>query len=424
MAYGGANEAWIVGAVRTPIGRHGGALATVRPDDLGALALEALMERTGVPPEEVEDVYFGCANQAGEDNRNVARMSLLLAGFPEIVSGATVNRLCGSGLEAVANAARAVMVGEADVYIGGGVESMSRAPWAVAKPERALPTGHTTMYDTTLGWRLVNPKMEKMGHTDSLGMTAENLAQERFHLSAEEQRPEELAGAYDICRERQDRFALHSHHKAVAAMDEKRFREEIVPVTVKGRKAERVVEADEGPRRDTTLEKLGKLKPAFKEDGSVTAGNSSSLNDGAAAVLVVCRQYAEAHDLEPLAKIRSVGVAGVPPRVMGIGPVPATKKALERAGITLGDVGLIELNEAFAAQSLAVLYEWGMDPEDGRINPNGGAIALGHPLGASGARILTTLVHEMRRREDVRYGLATMCIGVGQGIAMVVERVK
>jgi acetyl-CoA acyltransferase len=421
MAYGGANEAWIVGAVRTPIGRHGGALATVRPDDLGALALEALMERTGVPPEEVEDVYFGCANQAGEDNRNVARMSLLLAGFPEIVSGATVNRLCGSGLEAVANAARAVMVGEADVYIGGGVESMSRAPWAVAKPERALPTGHTTMYDTTLGWRLVNPKMEKMGHTDSLGMTAENLAQERFHLSAEEQRPEELAGAYDICRERQDRFALHSHHKAVAAMDEKRFREEIVPVTVKGRKAERVVEADEGPRRDTTLEKLGKLKPAFKEDGSVTAGNSSSLNDGAAAVLVVCRRYAEAHDLEPLAKIRSVGVAGVPPRVMGIGPVPATKKALERAGITLGDVGLIELNEAFAAQSLAVLYEWGMDPEDERINPNGGAIALGHPLGASGARILTTLVHEMRRREDVRYGLATMCIGVGQGIAMVVE---
>jgi 3-oxoadipyl-CoA thiolase len=422
MAYGGANEAWIVGAVRTPIGRHGGALSTVRPDDLGALALEALMERTGVPPEEVEDVYFGCANQAGEDNRNVARMSLLLAGFPEIVSGATVNRLCGSGLEAVANAARAVMVGEADVYIGGGVESMSRAPWAVAKPERALPTGHTTMYDTTLGWRLVNPKMEKMGHTDSLGMTAENLAQERFHLSAEEQRPEELAGAYDICRERQDRFALHSHHKAVAAMDEKRFREEIVPVTVKTRKAERVVEADEGPRRDTTLEKLGKLKPAFKEDGSVTAGNSSSLNDGAAAVLVVCRRYAEAHDLEPLAKIRSVGVAGVPPRVMGIGPVPATKKALERAGITLGDVGLIELNEAFAAQSLAVLYEWGMDPEDGRINPNGGAIALGHPLGASGARILTTLVHEMRRRrEDVRYGLATMCIGVGQGIAMVVE---
>jgi acetyl-CoA acetyltransferase family protein len=421
MAYGGASEAWIVGAVRTPIGRHGGALSTVRPDDLGALALEALMECTGVPPEEVEDVYFGCANQAGEDNRDVARMSLLLAGFPEAVAGATVNRLCGSGLEAVANAARAVMVGEADAYIGGGVESMSRAPWAVPKPERAFPTGHTTMYDTTLGWRFVNPKMEALGHTDSLGVTAENLAEERFRVTAEEQRPEELADAYDISRERQDRFALRSHQKAVAAMDEKRFREEIVPVTVKTRKSETVVEADEGPRRDTTLEKLGKLKPAFKEDGSVTAGNSSSLNDGAAALLVVSRGYAEAHGLEPLAKIRSVGVAGVPPRVMGIGPVPATEKALERAGISLDDVGLVELNEAFAAQSLAVLYEWGLDPEDERLNPNGGAIALGHPLGASGARILTTLVHEMGRRPDVRYGLATMCIGVGQGIAMVVE---
>jgi acetyl-CoA acyltransferase len=421
MAYGGASEAWIVGAVRTPIGRHGGALSTVRPDDLGALALEALMECTGVSPEEVEDVYFGCANQAGEDNRDVARMSLLLAGFPEAVAGATVNRLCGSGLEAVANAARAVMVGEADAYIGGGVESMSRAPWAVPKPERAFPTGHTTMYDTTLGWRFVNPKMEALGHTDSLGVTAENLAEERFRVTAEEQRPEELADAYDISRERQDRFALRSHQKAVAAMDEKRFREEIVPVTVKTRKSETVVEADEGPRRDTTLEKLGKLKPAFKEDGSVTAGNSSSLNDGAAALLVVSRGYAEAHGLEPLAKIRSVGVAGVPPRVMGIGPVPATEKALERAGISLDDVGLVELNEAFAAQSLAVLYEWGLDPEDERLNPNGGAIALGHPLGASGARILTTLVHEMGRRPDVRYGLATMCIGVGQGIAMVVE---
>ena len=422
MAYGGAaREAWIVGAVRTPIGRHGGALATVRPDDLGAAVLEAVMEKTGVAPSEVEDVYFGCANQAGEDNRDVARMSLLLAGFPETVAGATVNRLCGSGLEAVADAARAVMLGEADVYVGGGVESMSRAPYAVPKPEHAFPTGHAKMYDTTLGWRFVNPKMEKMGHTDSLGVTAENLAEERFRVTAEEQRPEELADAYDISRERQDRFALRSHQKAVAAMDEKRFREEIVPVTVKTRKAETVVEADEGPRRDTTLEKLDKLKPAFKEDGSVTAGNSSSLNDGAAAVLVVSRDYAEAHGLEPLAKIRSVGVAGVPPRVMGIGPVPATQKALSRAGISLADVGLIELNEAFAAQSLAVLHEWGMDPEDERLNPNGGAIALGHPLGASGARILTTLVHEMGRRPEVRYGLATMCIGVGQGIAMVVE---
>ena len=415
-------EAWIVGAVRTPIGRHGGALGAVRPDDLGALALEALLERTGLPPEEVEDVYFGCANQAGEDNRNVARMSLLLAGLPETVSGATVNRLCGSGLEAVASAARAVMLGEADVYIGGGVESMSRAPWAVPKPERAFPTGNTTMYDTTLGWRFVNPRMEQMGHTDSLGMTAENLAQERFKVSAEEQKPEELAHTYDISREKQDRFALGSHKKAVAAMDEKRFREEIVPVTVKGRKGDTVVEADEGPRRDTTLEKLAKLRPAFKEGGSVTAGNSSSLNDGAAAVMVVSRDYAEAHGLEPMAKIRSVGVAGVPPRVMGIGPVPATRKALDRAGISLEGIGLIELNEAFAAQSLAVLYEWGMDPDDKRLNPNGGAIALGHPLGASGARILTTLVHEMARRPDVRYGLATMCIGVGQGIAMVVER--
>jgi len=422
MAYGGTNEAWIVGAVRTPIGRHGGSLAAVRPDDLGALVLETLMERTGVPPGEVEDVYFGCANQAGEDNRNVARMSLLLAGFPETVAGATVNRLCGSGLEAVANAARTVMLGEADVYVGGGVESMSRAPYAVPKPERAFSTGHTTMYDTTLGWRFVNPKMETLGHTDSLGVTAENLAEERFEVTAEEQKPEELARTYDISREAQDRFALYSHQKAVAAQDEKRFRQEIVPVTVRGRRSETVVEADEGPRRDTSLEKLAGLKPAFKEGGGVTAGNSSTLNDGAAAVLVVSKGYAEAHGLEPLARIRSIGVAGVPPRVMGIGPVPATEKALGRVGITLEDVGLIELNEAFAAQSLAVLYEWGMDAEDERLNPNGGAIALGHPLGCSGTRLLTTLVHEMGRRPEVRYGLITMCIGVGQGIAMVVER--
>jgi acetyl-CoA acyltransferase len=416
-------EAWIVGAVRTPIGRHGGALSAVRPDDLGAVALAGLVERTGVQPADVEDVYFGCANQAGEDNRNVARMSLLMADYPETVAGATVNRLCGSGLEAVAHAARSVMLGEAEVYVGGGVESMSRAPWAVPKPERAFPTGNVTMYDTTLGWRFVNPKMEEMGYTDSLGMTAENLAQERFLLTPDEDEPEDLAVEYDVSREAQDRFALRSHEKAIAAMDEKRFREEIVPVTVKSRKSETVLEADEGPRRDTSLEKLAKLGPAFQRDGSVTAGNSSSLNDGSAAVLVVSRDYAEAHGLRPMARIRSMGVAGVQPRVMGIGPVPATKKALDRAGITLEDVGLIELNEAFAAQSLAVLHEWGMDPEDGRLNPNGGAIALGHPLGASGARILTTLVHEMQRRDEVRYGLATMCIGVGQGIAMVVERV-
>ena len=424
MAYEGATEAWIVGAVRTPIGKYGGALSPVRPDDLGALVLENLMERTGVPPEEVEDVYMGCGNQAGEDNRDVARMSLLLAGFPVEVAGATVNRLCGSGLEAVASAARAIMLGEADVYVGGGVESMSRAPWAMSKPERAFPRGGVTMQDTSLGWRFVNPKMEEMGHTDSLGETAENLVDERYAAASEEERPEGLADDYDISRETQDRFALRSHQKAVRAIDEKRMREEIVPVTVKKRKDEELVEADEGPRRDTTLEQLAKLKPAFKEGGSVTAGNSSSLNDGAAAVLVVSREYAEAHGLEPMAKIRSMGTAGVPPRVMGIGPVPSTKKALERAGVSLDDVGLIELNEAYAAQSLAVLYEWGMDPEDERLNPNGGAIAIGHPIGCSGARILTTLVHEMGRRDDVDLGLATMCIGVGQGIAMVVEKVE
>ena len=421
MAYGGTNEAWIVGAVRTPVGKHGGALSPVRPDDLGALALEALMERTGVPPQEIEDVYLGCANQAGEDNRDVARMALLLAGFPETVGGTTINRLCGSGLDAVASASRAIMLGEAHAYIGGGVESMSRAPFALPKSERAFPTGHTTFYDTTLGWRFVNPKMEELGHTDSLGMTAENLAQERYEVTPEENEPERVAEDYRVSREEQDRFALRSHQKAIEAMDEKRFREEIVPVPVKTRKGETLVEADEGPRRDTTLEKLSKLKPAFKGGGSVTAGNSSSLNDGAAAVLVVSREYAESHGLKPLAKVRSIGVAGVPPRVMGIGPVPATKKALRRAGISLDDVGLLELNEAFAAQVLACLHEWGMDPEDERLNPNGGAIALGHPLGASGARILSTLVHELGRRPEVQFGLATMCIGVGQGIAMVVE---
>ncbi len=422
MSSRGATEAWIVGAVRTPVGKHGGSLSTVRPDDLAALTLEALMEKTGVPPEEVEDVYMGCANQAGEDNRDVARMALLLAGFPQHVGGTTINRLCGSGLDAVANAARAVMLGEADVYVGAGVESMSRAPFAMPKPERAFPTGHTKMYDTTLGWRFVNPRMEALLHTDSLGITAENLAQERYQITPDEDRPEGLAREYDLSREAQDRFALRSHQKAVAATDEKRFREEIIPVPVKTRKSETIVEADEGPRRDASLERMAKLKPAFKEGGTVTAGNSSSLNDGAAATLVVSPDFARAHGLEPLAKIRSMATAGVPPRVMGIGPVPATSKALERAGISLDDVGLVEVNEAFAAQVLAVVHEWGMDAEDERLNPNGGAIALGHPLGASGTRILTTLVHEMQRRPDVEYGLATMCIGVGQGIAMVVEK--
>jgi acetyl-CoA acetyltransferase family protein len=397
-------------------------LSSVRPDDLGALVLVELMERTGVPPEEVEDVYMGCANQAGEDNRDVARMSALLAGFPVEVGGTTVNRLCGSGLDAVAGAARAIMLGEAHVYVGAGVESMSRAPWAMPKPEGGFPTGHTTMYDTTLGWRFVNPRMEALGHTDSLGQTAENLAQERHQVTPDENAPDKVARDYRVSREEQDRFALQSHQKALQAIDDKRFWEETVPVPVKTRKAETLLEVDEGPRRDTSLEELARLKPAFVEGGSVTAGNSSSLNDGAAAVLLVSADFARAYDLEPLARIRSLATAGVPPRVMGIGPVPATTKALERAGASLNDVGLVELNEAFAAQILAVLYEWGMDPDDERLNPNGGAIALGHPLGCSGVRILTTLLHEMKRRPEVELGLATMCIGVGQGIAMVVER--
>ncbi|WP_038046486.1 thiolase family protein [Thermus caliditerrae] len=398
-------EAWIVQALRTPIGKHGGALASVRPDDLLAHVLSALMERSRVPKEEVEDVYAGCANQAGEDNRNVARMALLLAGFPVEVAGCTVNRLCGSGLEAVAQAARAIWAGEGQVYIGSGVESMSRAPFVVPKAERPFPTGNQVMYDTTLGWRLVNPRMQALYGTESMGETAENLAE-----------------MYRIPREEQDRFALLSHQKALRAWDEGRFQEEVVPVPVKRGKEEALVAVDEGPRRDTSLERLAQLRPVFREGGTVTAGNSSPLNDGAAAVLLVSDGYARAHGLTPLARVRSIAVAGVPPRIMGIGPVPATKKALERAGLTLRDIGLIELNEAFAAQSLAVLREWGLDMEDPRLNPNGGAIALGHPLGASGARILTTLVHEMRRR-DVQFGLATMCIGVGQGIAVVVERV-
>jgi 3-oxoadipyl-CoA thiolase len=415
-------EAWIIEAVRTPIGRHGGALSMVRPDDLAALTLRALMERAGVPPSEVEDVYMGCANQAGEDNRDVARMALLLAGFPVEVGGTTVNRLCGSGLDAVASAARAIMLSEAHVYIGAGVESMSRAPWALPKAERAFATGHVTAYDTTLGWRFVNPRMEALGHTDALGVTAENLAQAQHLLTPDENDPEGLAARYAIDRADQDRFALASHQKAVRAADEGRFADEIVPVPIAARKGEALVSADEGPRRDTSLEQLAALRPAFKPGGSVTAGNSSSLNDGAAALLLTSRSYALAHGLRPLAKVRSMAVAGVAPRVMGIGPLPATEKALQRAGLALADIDLIELNEAFAAQSLAVLRGWGIADDDPRVNPNGGAIALGHPLGCSGARILTTLLHELRRSPDAQFGLATMCIGVGQGIAMVVER--
>ncbi len=393
-------EAWIIDAVRTPIGRVGGQLAGIRPDDLAAIPLRALLTRTGVPAAEVEDVLLGCANQGGEDSRNVARMAALLAGYPETVPGVTVNRLCASGLEAVAQAARAVAAGDGDVFVAGGVESMSRAPLAMSRPERAFPRGNVTLHDTALGWRWTNPRLQAMGHTDSLGQTAENLAVEG-----------------NIGREAQDRFALASHRKAVAAQDAGAFAGELVPVETRAG----TVTADECPRRDTTVERLARLEPAFARGGTVTAGNSSPLNDGAAALLVTSDRWARAHGLAPLARIRASAVAGVPPRTMGIGPVPATRKALARCRASLGDLGVVELNEAFAAQSLAVLAGWGLDPEDPRVNPDGGAIALGHPLGCSGARILTTLVHSLRRRGQA-LGLATMCIGVGQGIAMVVER--
>ncbi|MDO8185576.1 thiolase family protein [Conexibacter sp. JD483] len=405
------NEAWIVAAARTPIGKLGGELAAVRPDDLAATVVAAVVERAGIAAETIEDVVLGCANQAGEDNRDVARMAGLLAGLPETVGGTTINRLCGSGLDAVSYAARALMVGDGDAFVAGGVESMSRAPWAVAKPAKGYATGPNTMEDTSLGWRFTNPRMDALGHTDALGVTAENLVAEK---------PE------TITRAAQDQFALASHQKALAAQAGDRFARELVPVTVKERKGERVVASDEGPRADSSLATLSKLKPAFVKDGSgtVTAGNSSSLNDGAAALVMVSPQYAREHGLQPLAKIRALATAGVAPRVMGIGPVPATAKALDRAGITLNDLDLIELNEAFAAQSLAVLDAWGVPFDDARVNVNGGAIALGHPLGCSGARLLTTLVHELRRRDDATLGLATMCIGVGQGIAVVVERMS
>jgi acetyl-CoA acyltransferase len=417
----GLQDVVVVDAVRTPIGRYGGALSRVRADDLGAHVLKALMERNNVPLEDVEEVVMGCANQAGEDNRNVARMASLLAGLPVEVAGSTVNRLCGSGLDAIASAARQIMVGDGKVHIGAGVESMSRAPLAMSKPERAFATGHQTVFDTTLGWRFVNARMEALGHTDPLGQTAENLAVERHRVEGAAA-SEQLTAVYDVSREAQDQFALRSHQKALAALDEGRFDAEVVPVTVAARDGEALVEKDEGPRRDTSLESLARLRPAFTANGTVTAGNSSSLNDGAAAVLLTSSDYATANGLRPLARIRGIAAAGVPPRIMGIGPVPAVRKVLDRTGLSMGDIGLIELNEAFAAQALAVLHEWGMDAEDTRLNPNGGAIALGHPLGASGARIVTTLVHEMQRREDVQFALATMCIGVGQGIALVLER--
>jgi 3-oxoadipyl-CoA thiolase len=405
-------EAVIIDAVRTPIGALGGGLAPVRPDDLAALVIREILKRTGVDPKEVEEVYLGCANQAGEDNRNVARMASLLAGLPVEVAGVTFNRLCASGLNAVNQAARAIRAGEGEVYIAGGVESMSRAPYSVPKAEKAFAFGNLTAWDTALGWRDPNPQMQENYGTESMGETAENIAE----MQVEKGKP--------ISREEQDAFSLRSHQRALAAIDSGKFAEESVPVPIPQRKGEPVlVTTDERPRRDTSLEALAKLKPAFRKDGTVTAGNSSGLNDGAAAVLLTSDRKAKELGLNALARVVASGAAGVPPRTMGLGPIPATRKALQRAGLSLGDIRLVELNEAFAVQSLAVMQELGLDPEI--TNVNGGAIALGHPLGCSGARILTTLLHEMRRRApgEVKpyYGLATLCVGVGQGEATIIE---
>jgi 3-oxoadipyl-CoA thiolase len=395
-------NAVVIDAVRTPIGRYGGVLSTVRPDDLAALVIEAVVERNELPGGEVDDVVFGCTNGAGEDNRNVARMGLLLAGLPVEVPGVTVNRLCASGLEAVNHAARAVRAGEGDLLLAGGVESMSRSPFVMLKPERGLPRGNMALVDSTLGWRFINPRMEERYSTESMGETAENVAER-----------------YDVSREDQDAFALESHRRALAATEEGRFDDEIVPVDVPQPKGEPLtVHSDEGPRPDTTLEKLAKLRPVFREGGTVTAGNSSQLNDGAACVVVTTEERARELGREPLARIVSSGVAGVDPGYMGVGPVPATRMALERAGLTIDDIDLVELNEAFAAQVLASMRQLEIPHE--KLNVNGGAIAIGHPLGQSGARMLGTLTWELRRR-GARYGVATMCIGVGMGMAMVVE---
>jgi 3-oxoadipyl-CoA thiolase len=400
----GLRETWIVEAVRTPIGRYGGALATVRPDDLAAAVLRAVVDRAGVDPGLVEDVILGCANQAGEDNRDIARMALLLADFPVEVGGLTVNRLCGSGLQAINSAAHAIAVGDGDVFIGGGVESMSRAPYVQLKAETPFDRGPRETADSTLGWRFVNARMAERHYPYSMGETAENVA-ERWGVS----------------RERQDAFAVTSQQRAIAAIETGRFADQLVPVSVPQRKGDPlVIDRDEHPRADTSADALARLRPAFKTDGgTVTAGNSSGINDGAAAVLLVEAERARALGLRSLARVVSTAVAGVDPAVMGIGPVPATRKALARAGIGVDDLDLIELNEAFASQSLVCIDELGLDPA--RVNVNGGAIALGHPLGMSGGRLITMLVHELRRTGG-RYGLATMCIGVGQGIATVVER--
>ncbi|OGO69911.1 MAG: beta-ketoadipyl CoA thiolase [Chloroflexi bacterium RBG_19FT_COMBO_62_14] len=400
-------EAVIVQAVRTPIGSHGGALKDVRPDDMAAIAIAEVVKRAGIDPGTIEEVYFGCANQAGEDNRNVARMALLLAGLPTSVAGVTFNRLCASGLAAINAAARAIKLGEGDVFVAGGVESMSRAPWAVPKTERAFAWGNVTMWDTTLGWRFPNPELKDTFGNDSMGETAENIFDE-----------------HPISREEQDAFSLQSHLRAVEATKSGRFAEEIVPVVLPQRKGDPIViDTDERPRKDTSLEALARLKPSFRENGTVTAGNSSGINDGAAAVLVMAAEKAADLGLKPWVRVVASAAAGVQPRTMGYGPIPATRKALERAGLRMNDIGLVELNEAFAIQALAVMRELGMREEI--TNVNGGAVALGHPLGCSGARIVCTLVHEMRRRapSEARpyYGLATLCVGVGQGEATIFE---
>ena len=397
-------EAWIVDAVRTPIGRYGGALASVRPDDLAALVIRALVDRTGVDPACIEDVILGCANQAGEDNRNVARMALLVAGLPVETAGLTVNRLCGSGLQAINSAAHAIAVGDGDVFIAGGVESMSRAPYVMLKPESGYERGTHDLVDSTLGWRFVNPRLHAAYPAISLGETAECVADD-----------------WSVSRERQDAFALASQQRTAAAIAAGRFDGQLVPVTIPQRKGDPVVVTrDEHPRADSSAEALAKLRPAFREGGSVTAGNSSGINDGASAVLLAEAAVARDLGLRPMARIVSTAVAGVDPAVMGIGPIPATRKALARAGITAADLDLVEINEAFASQSVVCMDELGLDPA--RVNVNGGAVALGHPLGMSGGRLITMLVHELRRTGG-RWGLATMCIGVGQGIATVVERI-
>lgn len=401
-------EAVIIDAIRTPIGALGGMLASMRPDDMAALVLKAILQKTQIDPAIIEEVYMGCANQAGEDNRNVARMAVLLAGFPVEVPAVTTNRLCASGLAAVNFAARAIRAGDGEVYIAGGVENMSRAPYSVPKAEAGFQFGNLTAWDTALGWRYPNPKMQELYGTESMGETAENIA----------------ALKPEITREEQDAFALASHQRAIAAIDSGKFSEEILPVPVPQKKGDPILFlTDERPRRDTTLESLARLRPAFRKEGTVTAGNSSGLNDGAAAMLITSAQKAQELNIKPLARIISSAAAGVPPRIMGLGPVPATRKALARAGLSIEQVGLIELNEAFAVQSLAVMKELQLSHDI--TNVNGGAIALGHPLGCSGARILTTLLYEMRRRAPTAkrpfYGLATLCVGVGQGEATIIE---